>query len=442
MISPEELIEFSSNSKTYLEAYDVPWKITMKKKINSKKINLKDISIAILSAPCNGFGDIVFAIKLKSYLMEWYNCKNIKIVTTRSSDFEGLGENPKDILHLVGRKPKSKKTVDCRRFQNLRLMQVTSKFDILFIAPLQADFDIDISDIRHIFPYANYFNTYFFSEYNDVMSKKFDFPTGIGSKRMGLMLTSPKDNGKKIKSLINPYVVIYIAESITRSTKCFISFIEMVVKKYGQLYKDFDIVVAPWIETLIRTPYIQKKLKFIFKTYSSLRLVSRSDEIYVKNPLKSSNDKILSIRGDVLPLTNIDMIALMRSSEEDILLTGDQSITDALSCCYKKNIFYQIASWKENFASNLSKELPQKFLKRKSTTCGSIKAINFKSDFKDFVDKWDFRKLARPKLDAIMYVAKERLTNIYLHIYENIVLTSKNLYVMKGKVYDLLDKRL
>ena len=99
------------------------------------------------------------------------------------------------------------------------------------------------------------------------------------------------------------------------------------------------------------------------------------------------------------------MLTLMYNSVSDILLTGDQSITDGLSCCPKKNIWYQIAPWKEAFGKQLSIHMPQKYYKRKKTSCGTIEAIGLKSDYREFVKKYDFRKLAKPKINKIVNMA-------------------------------------
>ena len=121
--------------------------------------------------------------------------------------------------------------------------------------------------------------------------------------------------------------------------------------------------------------------------------------------MNSRTGNTLTLRLDVLPVNNKRMFSLMKYSLDDILLTGDQSITDCLSCCSKKNIFYQIASWKEGFAKELAKEMPNAYLKSKKTSCGSLKAISYRSNYSKFVKKWDFRILAKPKLDAIMMYA-------------------------------------
>ena len=124
-----------------------------------------------------------------------------------------------------------------------------------------------------------------------------------------------------------------------------------------------------------------------------------------------SSKNILTFRVDILPVSNKDMFGLMEHSVKDILLTGDQSITDALSCCSSKNIFYQIAPWKITFGHELAKHLPNKFLKSIKTSCGTLKAIRYNSNYKNFIKNWDFRILAKPKMDAIMKFANYQKDN-------------------------------
>jgi len=57
--------------------------------------------------------------------------------------------------------------------------------------------------------------------------------------------------------------------------------------------------------------------------------------------------------------------------------------------------------WKENLGRQLSKKLPNKFLLGKKTSCGSLTVIKYNSDYTNFINTWDFRKLAKTKLDAI-----------------------------------------
>ena len=96
------------------------------------------------------------------------------------------------------------------------------------------------------------------------------------------------------------------------------------------------------------------------------------------------------------------MLGLIKYSVKDVLLTGDQSITDALSCCDRKNIFYQIAPWKENLGHQLAKLMPQKYLLKEDTACGTLKAIKYNANYHKFVAQWNFTKRAGPRLNGII----------------------------------------
>ena len=76
------------------------------------------------------------------------------------------------------------------------------------------------------------------------------------------------------------------------------------------------------------------------------------------------------------------MLSLMKYSVNDILLTGDQSLTDGLSCCPNKNIWYQTVPWKYDFVQQLAEDMPNKYLKNERTSCGTVKASKFKGIMK------------------------------------------------------------
>ena len=339
-----------------------------------------EVSILILNTPCHGFGDLIFGMKLANYLKEWFpkSAENIHIATTLPDGLMKLGFDKGSIVQL------GKKSPQCRRFRYLEIVNYKTgrvmkpkKYDLLFVAPLSQDFAISRTDVKALFPYSNRFNTFFFSEYNDSLKKGFDFPTGVGRGRMGMTLTTPKPLSDENKAsyeklgLINgSFAVAYIAQTISGSFQCFKSFYDMLASKYPQ--KKFSIVVPKWI---------------------------------VDEWSGDSTVSTITLRGDVFPVPNPIMLELMKNSMKEILLTGDQSITDALSCCFEKNIFYQIAPWKTNFGKHLSEKLPNKYLKTKKTACGSVLAVGYDSDYTEFVKTWDFRKLARPMIEGIVNYA-------------------------------------
>lgn len=384
----------------------------------SDKIKIKkEISILILNAPCHGFGDIIFAFKLKRYLNEWYPFVIVKIASTKSDNFLSIGENSNDLIQLCS----TSKELQCRRFGRLDFINLNNvnnnKFDLIFVAPLQADYDPSYRDIKDLIPYSNTNNTFFFSEYNDDNSKDIDFHTGVGRKKYGLMFTkmpsSILNDNLFLESLElknKEYAVCYIADTIVNMRQCYHSFFEMVSNKYimkkSKTSKtSFSIVIPPSLISDIKES--QSNLKKLFKYVSTIVLVSKKgNERFEDLNFKNNNvNNILYIRGDILPVKNSEMITLMYNSVTDILVTGDQSITDVLSCCPKKNIWYQIAPWKESFGRQLALNMPQKYLKRKKTSCGTLQAIGMKSNYKDFVKKYDFRRLAKPKLNRIINMA-------------------------------------
>ena len=73
------------------------------------------LKILLLNTPCNGFGDIVFAMKIADYLEEWYNAK-VTIASTSIESFNKLGRT-KNLVSLVS---KNKNDQQCRRFKLLK----------------------------------------------------------------------------------------------------------------------------------------------------------------------------------------------------------------------------------------------------------------------------------------------------------------------------------
>lgn len=406
-----------------------------------------DISILILNAPCNGFGDIIFAMKIANYLREWYNVK-ITIATTNTNSFITLGENPNNLVKLISKSDKNKTNNQCRMFKNLIFEKKISDHDLIFVAPVPSEKDNNYYDIQRLINYSNKFNTYFFSEYN--YGSNFDFPTGIGGGgyRYGLLFNNiNSENLKRVNGINNEYAVVYISDNIVRSETCLISFFEMIAKKYSKDNKNFDIIVPNWvIEDCIEYTgmwvlrqncvYFKKLIiKLLSKYYSNIDIVTKDKirkNIFTKET--KNDNSLLTIRGDIYPLKNEEMLGLINYSVKDILLTGDQSITDALSCCPEKNIFYQIATWKESFGKDLAKNLPNKFLMKKSTSCGSLDALKYNSNYKKFVDYWDFRKLAKPKMDAVIIYSKYRKDNRIIKNLEQLISSSKNLNSLKNKI--------
>ena len=314
--------------KTLKQAYEVFWKTYYDNKVTCKSKCGSNLKIVILNTPCHGAGDIIFAMKLIYYLKTWYGA-TVKIATPQAQKFIKFGESPKNLIQLGSKRPSISQ---CRRFRNLRFETLNGKrmalpkYDLIFIAPVQADYgasNADRYDVKKLIPYSNVFNTFFFSEYNDEIYKDFDFPMGVGKKQLGIFLTTPraKFSKKKFKQLKNPYSYVYIAEgkdqdiSFIEVWRCFLGFIELVSKKYKH-YKKFDIVIPAWIGKYIlkRKKELAKKLG---KYFGSANLVTKQKTTKVWS---GKGDNYLTFRADILPLPNKDMYRLMKHSIKDILV--------------------------------------------------------------------------------------------------------------------------
>ena len=295
-------------------------------------------------------------------------------------------------------------------------------------------------------PYASKFNTFTTSEYNNDVLGPYTFSTGIGKHNQGIFLTDM--DVKKHNLIKSPYALIYIQPPGPENTGswgvhgnyCFLSFIQMISKKYN--HKLFQIIVPDWIVDIIRcylvkpqsgTCYtINKRLKEYTKKYPNLLMI---DEHKQKFTIKSGekSDNIMIIRGDILPKPRQEFISLIKYSVDDVLLTGDQSITDAFSCCSRKIIWYQIAPWKKDFATQMSKHIPNKYFKSYRTSCGTINALNYNPDYRKFLKKFDFRVKGKQIMDAIMLSIYYR-DNELLKKFKNIIDSSYTINSVKNKL--------
>lgn len=430
--------------KGLVDVKDIMWKSFYN--IKTPPASIKKIKVVLVCCPCYGYGDISFCIKISSYLKDWYGC-HVTIATSDPTHFEDLGVT-KNIVIL---KPKQPKNFQCRRIRNLFMRTKLPVQDLIMVTPLQSDFEPSITDVRFMFPYATEFNTFFFSEYNpttrikngqEVHHDLYNFVTGVGGSRLGLLLTDESKNlagGRLPRVKTTPYALAYIAATIDGADKCFRSFVEMISKKYRGRHKNFDIVLP---QTLVKTVIDKKLIKTCSKYFSTIILLhpnhlNKDDEVLYEND-SAKEKSTLRFRANVLPLARPLMLRLMKYSVKDILLTGDQSITDVLSACKTKNIFYQIADWKISFGDNLGKYLPNKYLLKDETSCGSLKCIKYCSDNSAFIKKWDFRKLARVKLDGIMkYIAyKNKTKSNYetLEEIETILKTKRGVNTVKARM--------
>ena len=84
-------------SKDFSELYDIPWEMLQHRQCG--KQCARNIKILILNAPCNGFGDLMFAHKLGELLRSVYgssqNNFKVDIATTLPDKLLLLGGDKK-----------------------------------------------------------------------------------------------------------------------------------------------------------------------------------------------------------------------------------------------------------------------------------------------------------------------------------------------------------
>ena len=351
------------------------------------------LKIAVINLPCNGFGDVIYAKKIRDYVIQWYGC-SVTIFTTFKKGHLTLGSPPSVI-----KSDRSSPNIDCVDLKDVNFSHGRIKYDIFLVAPIVTDFSLSRNQIGKSFKHANRYNTFFMSEYNPPDSEEFTFPTGIGNGLCGIFLVKPP----RIQSISikNPFCLAYVASSehISGSRRCYSNFFKMISNRYYRDIEKLDIVTPPWlIEDIVDNKTL---LRYLVKFYPNITAITQDRETL--NITVGDSSRVLTIRGDILPCPHAKMFTLIAKSLPEILITGDQSLTDVLSCKETKDIYYQIADWKEDLAKELSKATKSKHLRMKSTSCGKydLSQINYDQAAKRIVDKWDFRKLGKPIMDGV-----------------------------------------
>ena len=386
------IIKLVTSKKYYEDLYEIPWSLEEGKSV-IKKTKLR---IALINIPCGGFGDIIVCQTFYEYLKTWYPLHDIIICTTVIQKFKTLGINTNKMIEIS-----VKGGAECEPYDKLYFKKSPKPFDIMICIPI-IDLQFNINKFKKFIPYANLFNTFTVSEYNG-LAPPYTFPIGVGSGQLGIFLTKPtvKPHGLIKK----PYALVYIADRSNPAgihcRLCFLSYMEMIGKKYSKMYPFFQIVVPPWITTMLSESkdFKFKFKKIITKYYPNVWIVNSEgrDEFF------EGTGNSLIIRGDILPKPRPIFISLIKGSVEDVLLTGDQSITDGLSCCASnKKVWYQIAPWKQDLATELGKAIPDVNIDHFKTSCGTLRGIHKKKDYSDLLKKYDFRKLGKKRMDAVL----------------------------------------
>jgi hypothetical protein len=413
-----KLCEKISEKDDYSSMNQVIWSSVEDLKMKMKPSD-KKVKIGLINLPCAGFGDIIVCKTFYDYLKSWYKGIDVTICTSTPDKYSQLKVKGK-IVEL--KYPHSSwQGGECKKIEQLRLKRVNRKiikFDILIFIPT-VNQELDIKKVQKCFPYANEFNTFNVSEYNGDFPP-YTFPIGIGKSYwgevyLGLFLTDnlkiPKQNIMK-----KPYALAYTAghdtAANTHTNTCILSFIEMICKKYHKKHTNFQLIIPPWFKdellgdgfstgSGLRSRYN----KIVKQYYSSSHLVYNDQKMGEKDKLfdKEKDNTLFILRGDILPGPRETFISLMRDSVEDILLTGDQSLTDGLSYCgNNKRIWYQVVPWKQELAYEMGKVIPNKYLDDFRTSCGTIKGIKIPLNNNELIKRYDFRKLGKRRMDSIL----------------------------------------
>ena len=387
-----DLLQLITSKNYYEDLYEIPWSLEEGKKLVKKS----KVRIGLINVPCGGFGDIIACQTLYDYLQEWYPHHDITICTTAVHKFKTLGSNVKNFVEIS-----VKGGEECEPYNLMYFKKKPIPFDIMICVPI-IDVQFEINKFQKFIPYANLFNTFTMSEYNG-LAPPYTFPIGVGPGQLGIFLTKPEI---KPHGLIKkPYALIYIADRSNPAgihcRLCFLSYMEMIGKKYSKIHPLFQVVVPPWIVKLLveSNDFKYKFKKVIHNYYPNVWIVNDEG----KDDFLKGKGNSLIIRGDILPKPRPVFISLIKGSVEDVLLTGDQSITDGLSCCSgNKKIWYQIAPWKQGLANELGKAIPDSTIDNFKTSCGVLRGIHKKKDYSSLLKKYDFRKLGKKRMDAIL----------------------------------------
>ena len=427
MVQQLSLIKkLNKESKYFEDLYDIFWKISEGEKITKQKYN--NVSIGLFNIPCAGFGDIIVCKTFYDYLKEWYPTSKIKICTTTPEKYKELKIDG-DIYKLYSKVENN----ECLDYDQLELKR-KAKFDIMVAIPI-INKSFEITKFKKLIPYANVFNTFAMSEYNGEFPP-YTFPIGVGYDNLGILFNNFKQNTKK---LINgPYGLVYIQPSPdwgTHSQYCFLSYLEMICKKYRNKYSNFQIIIPDWImNDILDNSVFKNKMLKVSSQYDNI-LVQGEETHIIKGDDKVNSRLVL--RADILPQPRGIFISLMKNSINDILVTGDQSLTDIISCCRRKQVWYQIAPWKKGLAWNLYKELPNKYFKSFQTSCGTLKKIDTKIDWKNFMKNYDFRINGKKRFDAILHSTYLMKTNNILKDILYIIEHSRYLETAQKKIEKL-----
>lgn len=394
--------------------YDEDIKILHHTLFEDYKLSKNDskIHVGLINIPCGGFGDVVNCKTFSDYLKEWYPNMKVTICTSSIDKFKSLGLKTGDLIGLKS----IEKNVDgseCQPFKNLKFVKRPPNFDIMIVVPMINE-EFKYKSFKKLWKKATNFNCFAVSEYNGEYGP-YAFPTGVGKDQLGLMLTSMKIN--KHNFIKRPYALAYTAGHdrgqgvLTHTNTCIMSFIEMICKKYNR-HRRFQLIIPPWFCSQDKEMEISLMTSLGLKTrYNNIVRKYFNNSYLVLKDGKTvklfedgiENNKTFVLRGDILPKKRPEFISLIKYSVDDVLLTGDQSVTDGIAySSLNKRIWYQISPWKKDFIHEVSKEIHNKYLDNFRTSCGTLKAIKVTLNNRKLIQNHDFRQKGKKRMNSIL----------------------------------------
>jgi len=408
-------------------------------KLNENDSNIK---VGLINIACAGFGDIINCKTFSEYLEMWYPNIKVTICTSSPHKFKSLGISEKNLTKIEAIKVYDKdEDSECQPFNNLKFSNKIPKFDIIVVVPMVNDY-FSVKELQKFIPYANSYNSFAVSEYNGEYPP-YAFPTGVGPGTLGLMLTNMTI--KKHNLIKSPYALAYTAGHNTgcnlHTNHCILSFIEMICKKYKDK-KKLQLIIPPWLCSTQETSILTSKqlknklIKIVERYFGSCYLFLNEGVLSENNVIElvktELNNKEFILRGDILPKPREEFISLIKYSLPDVLLTGDQSVTDGISYSnMNKIIWYQVCPWKQDLANNLAKQINNKYLDNYKTSCGTLKGIKINPENRNLIKNYDFRKKGKIRMDSILKFNSVKNNPLILILIECINSSRKSETAMK-----------
>jgi hypothetical protein len=361
-----------------------------------------------------GFGDKIFCLKLYSIFEKWYGIKPYLLSPTPEA-FIANGISKSRVLHL--KIPKSKADDAHKYIEESESIPIVTmndtewkkEFDIIFVTPVTMDgWENNLNHFKSIFPYITSDILYRFSAY-DHGGMTYEIPLGLSENRYGILISPPQKPTKRI--IKNPYIMTHISninwtEAEGDYKSCLSNFLKLMVKKYHKTYPVLDIVISKSIIGDFSKNDIERfnKLKdYLKKYYGKVKVI------------KSENDTLLTkglnIRSDLPVLSHEKFTGMFQHCLPDILGTGNQTISDVVSCCKHFNIFYQQLPWEISFAKNLGRILKKEYLTARRSACGQYgnkSMLYMETDLSVIKENYNFAIKGKPLVDKIMLQFKTK----------------------------------